>query len=141
MHAFPTQREEYFGVTRKTRPRPIGAGFGEMIREARDRAGWTQAELADAVGLRDSTISNLELEYRRPDFPDSVNALITALNLPAVEFVQALGLRLSLPRASSRLPRRLLDALVELPPDEIDALTLLAERAADAVRRERGPGP
>lgn len=41
--------------------------LGERIRRTRRRKGWTQAQLAEALGIRAGTLSGYEREYRRPD--------------------------------------------------------------------------
>lgn len=40
--------------------------FGDAVRVARDRAGMTQAELAKAVGLTRTSITNVEAGRQRP---------------------------------------------------------------------------
>lgn len=41
--------------------------LGERIRRTRRRKGWTQARLANALGIKAGTLSGYEREYRRPD--------------------------------------------------------------------------
>lgn len=41
------------------------AHVGRKVREARQRANWTQADLADAVGMTRSSIANLEAGRQR----------------------------------------------------------------------------
>jgi transcriptional regulator with XRE-family HTH domain len=42
------------------------ATFGERLRELRERAGWTQATLAERCGLSLSSIRNYEQGHREP---------------------------------------------------------------------------
>lgn len=41
--------------------------LGERIRRTRRKKGWTQAKLAEALGIRAGTLSGYEREYRSPD--------------------------------------------------------------------------
>lgn len=103
--------------------------FGAAIREAREHAGLTQAELAERIGTSASTISNLEREQHPPTVPDQVNALAAALPLSTETLLRAMGVTLTSP-AAARLPKRLIDALLQLDQETLAGLTLLAERAA-----------
>lgn len=42
--------------------------WNEKIKQARKKAGFTQAQLADYVGVHRSTIANYELKRRKPTF-------------------------------------------------------------------------
>jgi transcriptional regulator with XRE-family HTH domain len=64
----------------------IKSGIAEQIREMRDRAGWTQEDLAQATGKRQSTISQLE-------DPDYVKFTISTLQRLAEAFDVALVVR------------------------------------------------
>ncbi len=52
--------------------------YGEIIREARERRGWTQQELADALSSSTTSISNWERQNTRPSIEDT-NALCRLL--------------------------------------------------------------
>lgn len=54
--------------------------IGERIKEARRRLGYTQQELADAVGLKKAAISGYETGIREPDAL-KINALSKALGV------------------------------------------------------------
>lgn len=114
-------------------------GYGTLIRETREQKGWTQVDLGERVGEAASTISNWENERVRPSIEQG-NELVLALALSAEVFWRSMGVKLTAP-AVTKLPRQLLHSLLLLTPGELDALTLLAERAADAVRRERESAP
>lgn len=47
-------------------PDSFHRAFGDAVRIARDHAGMTQLELADAVGLTRTSITNLEAGRQRP---------------------------------------------------------------------------
>lgn len=42
--------------------------WNEKLKNARKRAGFTQAQLADAIGVHRSTVANYELARRKPTF-------------------------------------------------------------------------
>lgn len=54
--------------------------FGDKIREARRAAGLTQRQLADKIGVTNTSISNWEKNLSRPD-PDTIQNLCWALNI------------------------------------------------------------
>jgi transcriptional regulator with XRE-family HTH domain len=60
-----------------------GVGFGDVIREARKKQGWSQAELSEKSGLSRPTIARVEAN----------NDVTTAT---IAKIAQALGLKLEL---------------------------------------------
>jgi putative transcriptional regulator len=56
------------------------AGLGNKLREARDAKGWTQAELAAAIGVSRKTINTVE------------NGVFIPSTLVALKLAEALGL-------------------------------------------------
>jgi len=54
--------------------------FGEKIRRARKAAGMTQRQLADRLGVSNTSVSNWEKDLSRPD-ADLIQALCAVLNL------------------------------------------------------------
>ena len=56
------------------------AGLGNKLREARDAKGWTQAELAAAIGVSRKTINTVE------------NGVFVPSTLVALKLAEALGL-------------------------------------------------
>jgi transcriptional regulator with XRE-family HTH domain len=110
---------------------PETLGYGQMIRDARDRKGISQRELGEAVRVSESTISNFEREQHAPGIPDQFNDLVVALNLSPVRFAEALGMRMT-PVGADKLPRLLVSSLVGLSPQTLDYLTPLVEQLAAA---------
>jgi transcriptional regulator with XRE-family HTH domain len=97
--------------------------FGDLLKQARKRAGMTQADLAAAVGYSVPFISNLELNQRLPD----VQAVVH-------HFVPALGLQEE-PHLAARLVELAAAARGERPPAALTLkrethLVLQEERAA-----------
>lgn len=56
--------------------------FGSSIREGRDRLGWTQAQLAEKIGVTPSFITKLERDEALPSY-DRILALANVLVLDA----------------------------------------------------------
>ncbi|MBP3411935.1 MAG: helix-turn-helix domain-containing protein [Oscillospiraceae bacterium] len=54
--------------------------FGDKIKDARKAAGLTQRQLADKIGVSNTSISNWEKNLSRPD-PDTIQHLCWALNV------------------------------------------------------------
>lgn len=108
---------------------PDQTRYGEIIRERRKGRGWTQAELAERLGTSTGTISRWENSSSTKPGIDQINALCTLLGIPIEPFVRDLGLNLS-PPIAGRLPRELLLAMLEVPPQELAGLTQLLMRAA-----------
>lgn len=61
------------------------SGFGERLKEVRERAGLTQKELAERAGIYPTTLSKLERGQSEPAWP-LVLALARVLNVPADVF-------------------------------------------------------
>jgi len=61
--------------------------IGERIRVLRKRAGFTQEQLAELVGLDARHLSRLEVGRHFPSL-DSLERIAGALNVPLVEFFQ-----------------------------------------------------
>lgn len=55
--------------------------LGTVIREAREKAGLTQSQLSEALGLGDKTILNIENYRGNPKF-DSLYRLVHYLKIP-----------------------------------------------------------
>ncbi len=90
-----------------------------IIRRYRDRAGLSQQQLADSVGIAKSYISALELGYRAPN----LNVL--------VKIAAALGVR----------PGEMLDAMVESADDALrESIRQGTRRRAEPRLQERMPG-
>ena len=66
-------------------------GLGEVIRRARLRRGWTQDQLADALGVQRSYVSQWETGARK--WPqEHVRAIADTLGLSQVDMAVAAGL-------------------------------------------------
>ena len=76
---------------------PPAASFAELLRSLRERAGFTQEELAERSGLTPHAISALERGTRTRPYPHTVRALGDGLGLTDAEQV---ALRASVPRRS-----------------------------------------
>ena len=59
----------------------IKENLGIVIREAREKAGLTQCELSEELGLGDKTILNIENFRGNPKF-DSLYPLVNRLKIP-----------------------------------------------------------
>ena len=64
-------------MTNNTTPR----SFAELLAHARDQAGWSRREIADAAGITPQFVAYLETGMRKPS-DDTVERLITAMDLP-----------------------------------------------------------
>jgi len=60
-------------------------GFGQCLREAREKKGWTQKELAEKAGTHTNTIARLERGEQEPAWP-LVLALAKALGVDCTAF-------------------------------------------------------
>ena len=59
----------------------IKQNLGIVVREAREKAGLTQSELSEALGLGDKAILNIENFRGNPKF-DSLYPLVNFLKIP-----------------------------------------------------------
>ena len=104
-------------------------GYGRLIEEAREAAGLSQAELADRVNLSPSMVSKLEAE-KVAISPAVFRRLTSELRaLRPAELATAIGYEVTTIGAD-RLPRGLVQALLEMSPEELDALATLVQRRA-----------
>ncbi|WP_162834449.1 ATP-binding protein [Amycolatopsis circi] len=89
-----------------------GNAFGELLRDCRLSAGWTQDELADRSGVSVHTISVLEAGRRQPRL-SSVSRLADALSLDPRRREQLLAAARAdtAPVPTARVPRQLPAAL------------------------------
>lgn len=106
------------------------------MKSARDAKGWTQDELAERLKVSRGTVWRWESGTGAPLIPDQFNDLIGALGMSAEESLRQLGVKLY-PPAFTKLPRDLIDDLVTLPPDQIEALRgVVHAMALSASRNE-----
>lgn len=59
--------------------------FGEVIRQARKNAGLTQRQLAEKIGVSNTSVSNWEKNLSRPD-ADLIRKLCAVLDMQPNEF-------------------------------------------------------
>jgi transcriptional regulator with XRE-family HTH domain len=105
-------------------------GYGQMIREARESIGMTVEQLAERLGRAPSTVRRIEAESVEPSVAQ-INILVAALPLSAEGLLRAMGVHLT-PPAAARLPRRLVQALLAMPPQRLAALTELVDPTGDS---------
>ncbi|MGE0192572.1 MAG: helix-turn-helix domain-containing protein [Planctomycetota bacterium] len=77
--------------------------FAKALRQARLKAGLSQAELAAKVGLTGSYISQLESGQRRPLIPRRVEALCKAVGIPSGPLQEAAAMERSSPTIRKKL--------------------------------------
>jgi transcriptional regulator with XRE-family HTH domain len=80
---------------------PEGAVFGERLRELRQKRGVTQHDLAQAAGLTDAYVSNMENGFAVPSLT-TVLRLAVALHCKVTELVSVFDKVADLP---SLLPK------------------------------------
>ena len=61
-------------------------GFGQAMKQARNAKGWTQAQLAEKVGLVSKTVTNIESQKQPPSFVSFVR-IVTLLNISVDGFL------------------------------------------------------
>ena len=112
---------------------------GDLLREARERSGWSQEEVAERVGVSRTIVSRWENGVLTPQVPDQVNALCAALPISIEELLRAMGVNI-VPSAAARLPRELVTSLLALSPERQAALLTLVRGLQEATR-PAGPPP
>lgn len=90
-------------------------GYGDLIAKYRDMRGITQAELADELHVKHTTVSNWEREAVRPNI-DQGNDLIVALHMPAPAFWLSMGARMAASTAMKTIPDTIIERLLEVDP-------------------------
>lgn len=98
---------------------------GELIREARERVGLTQDQLAAAASLASSTISRLERGTRSPEV-DTLVAIAGPLRVRVVDLIPGESVT-----TDDRIPKRLADFLEVTPVTDAERRYLLAQAARD----------
>lgn len=113
---------------------PVMAGWGELVRVARESAGLNKAELADRIGMSPSMISRIEAERAFIE-PDVFRRLCQELRaLSPVQVLNALGYEVTVPGAD-RLPRGIVQDLLSLSPEVLAGTALLIAQAAQGNPR------
>ena len=114
-----------YPVTMKTgrptkRARPP---FGERLAEARSKAGLSQAELADRIGVSQRLITHWERRSVTLK-PEHLTALADALNMSSDELLGIKPAKSSGPKGRARL---ILDAVARLPRRQQDKIIDVVE--------------
>lgn len=112
-------------------------GFGQLVKEARELRGLTQVDLAERLNTSNTTVSNIEREETFPS-PDQVNGLVVALGMSPELLLAAMGFQLT-PPAAARLPRTLVQGLLEMTPEELAGLEYLVLRRVRPDHPTRAP--
>jgi transcriptional regulator with XRE-family HTH domain len=63
---------------------------GQILKEARDKKGLTQVEVADKAGLHPNTYAKIEREENQPS-PESIKKLVKVLDIDASKISYLLG--------------------------------------------------
>lgn len=108
--------------------RTIAARLGERLRALRLRAGLTQQDLADRVGISPPEISKYELARRTPSL-ESLASLADGLGLPLAEVMAIEG-----PENASPELQRILRRLHGQPEETLE----LVGRLIDVVTQDPG---
>lgn len=114
-------------------------GYGRLIRNARESAGLSAAELAAYLGQTKGVVLNMESEATLPTLKQ-VNGLVAVLPLSAEDLLRAMGYHLS-PHRYGRIPKQLLDLLAQLSPDQHQNLIRLLTDLRKAPPRSIDEAP
>ena len=112
------------------------AQIGEAVRAARDKAGLTQAGLAEAADISDETVSRIERGAYEPAVSTLI-ALADALGVSVEQLVGRAG-RGRLIAARSPLVARLAERADALPHEGVQALLRLAQMLPEKRQAEAG---
>lgn len=93
-------------------------------------------QLAERLGRAPSTVRRIESGEGEPSV-SQINVLVSVLPLSAEQLLREMGVRLT-PPAAARLPRRLVQALLAMPPQRLTALTELLDPAEAADTPQSG---
>lgn len=108
--------------------------FGNRLREAREKKGLSQAELAQKSGFQPSAVSHFESGRRSPSF-DNLRKLADALSV-TIDFL--LG-REPEPHSSGPAVQKLFRDFEKLSADDQETVASFAEMLA-AKNRQKGEG-
>ncbi|MFA9479726.1 helix-turn-helix domain-containing protein [Phycisphaerales bacterium AB-hyl4] len=100
---------------------------------ARQQCGMTQAELAEAAGLQQSVIAQIEGGRRKPSF-DNLRRLALALHVSADHLLGLDEDSTSSPPAIAAIMRIIRD----LPDDDLELLSAMAETMRKRTQKKRG---
>ena len=71
----------------KNTHKPTALEFRNLLREIRERRGFTQADIANRLGVQQSFVSKYEVGERRLDFPETVE-VCAALEIRLSDFTK-----------------------------------------------------
>lgn len=108
--------------------KPAAPGFGTALRHVRGRSGWTQRQLADAVGLEHSMVSRLEAGSRNPS-RETVLAICRVLDVTDLERIWLATLAGYLP--GDLTVRDMLELYGTI--DDVDDLLAISGQTREAV--------
>jgi transcriptional regulator with XRE-family HTH domain len=107
-------------------PRDVKELIGRQIRLARERAGLTQAKLAEAAGIADETVSRIE----RGAYEPAVSTLISigeALGIGLDVIAEGAPVAAEYTSSNAALVRRLSERAAQLDASAVRALIQVAE--------------
>lgn len=104
-------------------------GTGNRIRKLRKAAGFTQKQLAQAIGLTESAIRNYELDIRKPG-ADQLDAMADALGVH-VASLEDIGIESA--RQTMEVLFRLEDTMGFFPEEADDEMAVGIDRRADGA--------
>ena len=103
----------------------VMAGYGAVVRKARDAEGLTQTELAEEIGLTRGTIGHIENERTSIDGETFVLLTNRLRALRPTELLAGMGYPIGVPGAD-QLPKELIRALLPLTEDDLLVVLRLA---------------
>ncbi len=98
-------------------------GYGRLIATAREQAGMGPDDLAARLGKGRTIVYRLENEQQEPT-AEQINVLTAVLPISAETLLRAMGVNLA-PPAVSKLPAPLVNKLLALSPERLQALTVM----------------
>lgn len=110
------------------------AGYGDLVREAREAAGLSKAKLALALGVDPTIIGRVEREeigISPSVFQRLVGGILPSLSAP--DLLVAMGYPVTV-RGAERLPVQLVRDLLRLDQDELRAIAILVRKRSVAER-------
>jgi len=88
-------------------------GYGQYIKDAREREGRTQEWLGKKLDRSDSTVDRIEAEQSEPSI-EQINTLVASLPISAEVLLEKMGLTVLTPQDAAKLPRSLVQGLLDL---------------------------
>lgn len=88
--------------------------FNDWLEQELKNRRWRQTDLAQAMGMSDSTISHLLAGNRNPG-PDLCNGIARAFGIPPEEVFRMAGLLPPLPEEDDEMARRIVESFKRLP--------------------------